>query len=167
MSKTIENLHAAFAGESQANRKYLAFAVQAEKEGYPNAARLFRAAAEAETLHAQSHLRALRAVGSTAENLETAAKGETEEATAMYPRMKTEAETEGNEAAARTFDLLARAEGRHAQMYRMAGDELRMGRDVEVRDVYLCPGCGNIVLGKPSVPCEICGAPPEKFVRVP
>lgn len=166
MPTTNDNLQAAFAGESQANRKYLAFAAQADKEGKPNVARLFRAAAEAETLHAHAHLRNMGAVKTTADNLRGAIKGETHEATEMYPPMVKQAEEEGNKAVAKSFDLALRAEARHAKLYREALDLIETGRDLEKAEVYLCPVCGNLVLGPPTAACEICGAPADKFVAV-
>ena len=166
MPNTNDNLQAAFAGESQANRKYLAFAVQAAKDGKPNVARLFRAAAEAETIHAHTHLRNLGAVKATPDNLRVAIAGETHEATEMYPAMVKQAEADGNKAVAKSFDLALRAEARHARLYREALDSLEAGRDLEKADVYLCPVCGNLVLGAPQAACEICGAPAEKFIAI-
>jgi len=166
MATTKENLQAAFAGESQANRKYLAFARQAAKEGKPNIARLFRAAAEAETVHAHTHFRNMGGVKTTVENLEAAIAGETYEATTMYPAMVKDAEAEGNAASAKSFDLALRAETRHAKLYRETLDVLRAGGDLENADVYLCPVCGNVVMNKPTANCEICNAAPDKFVKI-
>jgi rubrerythrin len=166
MATTTENLLAAFAGESQANRKYLAFAAQAEKDGKPNVARLFRAAAEAETIHAHTHFRNLGGVKGTPENLEAAIAGETYEATTMYPAMVKDAEADGNAAVAKSFDLALRAEARHAKLYRETLDAVRLGRDLESAEVFLCTVCGNLELKQPTTNCEICGATPDKFVRV-
>jgi rubrerythrin len=165
MATTEENLKEAFAGESQANRKYLAFAQKAEQDGLPGVARLFRAAAEAETVHALAHLRQLKAVKSTAENLEEAKAGETHEYTEMYPPMVEAAEAEKSPAAT-TFKFALAAEERHAGLYGEALEAVKAGRDVEADGVYLCPVCGNVVFGKPGAPCEICNTAAEKFVEI-
>ncbi len=165
MPTTYDNLNDAFAGESQANRKYLAFAQKAEQEGLPGVARLFRAAAEAETVHALAHLRHLRAVKSTAENLEAARAGETYEYTEMYPPM-VEAAAAENSPAATTFRYALAAEERHAKLYAEALEAVKAGRDVEAGGIYLCPVCGNVVLGKPATPCEICSTAAAKFVEI-
>ncbi|HUV87716.1 MAG TPA: rubrerythrin family protein [bacterium] len=165
MANTQENLNAAFAGESEANRKYLAFAEKAEKDGFPEVARLFRAGAEAETVHAMAHLRQLKAVKSTAENLEAAKAGETYEYTEMYPPMVKEAEAEGSPAAL-TFKYALAAEERHANLYARALEAVKAGRDVETGGVYVCPVCGNVVFGKPTAPCEICNTAAEKFFEI-
>ncbi len=165
MATTEENLHKAFAGESQANRKYLAFAQKAEKDGFPEVARLFRAAAEAETVHAMAHLRQLKAVKSTAENLEAAKAGETYEYAEMYPPMVETAEAEGSPAAL-TFKYALAAEERHANLYARALEAVRAGKDIETGAVYVCPVCGNVVFGKPTAPCEICNTAAAKFVEI-
>ena len=165
MANTQENLNAAFAGESEANRKYLAFAEKAEKDGFPEVARLFRAGAEAETVHAMAHLRQLKAVKSTAENLEAAKAGETYEYTEMYPPMVKEAEAEGSPAAL-TFKYALAAEERHANLYARALEAVKAGQDVETGGVYVCPVCGNVVFGKPTAPCEICNTAAEKFFEI-
>ena len=131
MGKTMQHLKDAFAGESQANRKYLAFARQADKEGYPAAARLFRAAAAAETVHAHAHLRAMNGIGSTAENLKEAIEGETYEFKSMYPDMIKDARAEGEKAADQSFTWANEVEQIHAELYRKALDELGQGEDVE------------------------------------
>ncbi len=165
MATTEENLKEAFAGESQANRKYLAFAQKADQDGLPGVARLFRAAAEAETVHAMAHLRQLKAVKSTAENLEEARAGETHEYTEMYPPMVEAAEAEKSPAAT-TFKFALAAEERHARLYGEALEAVKAGRDVEADGVYLCPVCGNVVFGKPEAPCEICNTAADKFVEI-
>ncbi len=165
MSKTPENLQAAFAGESQANRKYLAFAKKAGEDGFPAVAKLFRAAAAAETVHALAHLRHMGAVKSTAENLAAAKAGETYEYAEMYPAMVAAACEEGHAAAA-TFELALGAEERHAKLYGDALAAVKGGKDLGAAAVYLCPVCGNLVFGKPEAPCGICGAPADKFVEV-
>jgi rubrerythrin len=165
MATTEENLNEAFAGESRANRKYLAFAQKADKDGFPEVARLFRAAAEAETVHAMAHLRQLRTVKSTAENLEEAKAGETYEYTEMYPPMVERAEAERSPAAL-TFKYALAAEERHARLYGEALEAVKAGRDVETGGVYVCPVCGNVVFGKPTAPCEICNTAAAKFVEI-
>lgn len=165
MPDTQANLQEAFAGESQANRKYLAFAKKAEQEGFPVVARLFRAAAEAETIHALGHLQALNAVGSTAENLQAAVEGETHEYTTMYPPMLKQAEAE-NHPAKRMFKFATKAEEVHARLYAMALEAVKSGKDLSTAAFYLCPFCGHIELGQPPASCPICGAKAEKFVKM-
>jgi rubrerythrin len=165
MPTTQENLAVAFAGESQANRKYLAFAQAAEKEGYAQIARLFRAAADAETIHAHAHLRNMGGVGTTLENLEAAVAGETYEYTEMYPPMVEQARTEGHRA--RTMLGFAnQAEKVHARLFGEALAALRAGKDLSRMDVYLCPVCGDVEFGEPPEKCPICGAPASKYVKV-
>jgi len=159
------NLKEAFAGESQANRKYLAFARKAEQEGFANVARLFRTAAEAETIHALAHLGALDLVKSTAENLKAAVDGETYEATTMYPPMVETAQAE-NHKARRMFAFALKAEAVHAKLYQMALEAVSQGKDFAETKFYLCPVCGHIELGKPPDACPICGLRGDKFVQV-
>jgi rubrerythrin len=148
LPNTQENLAVAFAGESQANRKYLAFARQAEKEGLPQIARLFRAAAQAETIHAPAHLANMGGVGTTLQNLEAAVSGETYEFTEMYPPMVEQAKAEGHRA--RTMlDFASRAERVHAGLFRQALEAMRAGKDLSQMDVYLCPVCGDVEFGVP------------------
>lgn len=163
MGKTEGNLREAFAGESQANRKYLAFAQQADKEGYPQAAKLFRAAAAAETIHAHAHLRALNGVKSTAGNLKEAIEGESHEFKSMYPRMIEMAIKEGHKIAERSFDFANKVEKIHAGLYLDALDNLDSMKTV---DYYVCPVCGNTVEDKVPDKCPICGAPGTKFFKV-
>jgi len=165
MPSTIDNLKEAFAGESQANRKYIAFAKQAEKDGLHNIARLFRTTAEAETIHAHGHLAALGEVKTTAENLEAAIGGETYEYTEMYPPMLEQAKADGHKAQ-RMFGYAVEAEAVHAKLYTMALEAVRSGKDLEETEFYLCPVCGHIELGRPDAPCPICGAKADKFVQV-
>lgn len=165
MSDTVGDLKEAFAGESQANRKYLAFARKAEQEGFVNVARLFRITAEAETIHAHGHLQALDAVGSTAENLKAAIEGETYEYTQMYPPMHERAQAAGHRAA-RMFGYAVRAEEVHARLYAMALEAVQKGEDLSGVDFYLCPVCGYIEIGKAPETCPICGARGEKFTRM-
>ena len=165
MPTTQENLAVAFAGESQANRKYLAFAQAAEKEGYAQIARLFRAAADAETLHAHAHLRNMGGVGSTLENLEAAVAGETYEYTEMYPPMVEQAKAEGHRA--RTMLGFANeAERVHARLFAEALAALRAGKDLSKMDVYLCPVCGDVEFGEPPEKCPICGAPASRYQKI-
>jgi rubrerythrin len=163
--KTQENLATAFAGESQANRKYLAFAKQAEKEGLGQIAKLFRAAAEAETIHAHAHLANMGGVGSTLQNLEAAVAGETYEFTEMYPPMVAQAEAEGHKAR-KMLDFANRAEKVHAGLFRQALEAIRAGKDLSQMEVYLCPFCGDVEFGVPPEKCPICGAPGAKFQKV-
>jgi rubrerythrin len=165
MSTTDENLKQAFAGESQANRKYLAFAKKAEQDGFSNVAKLFRTAAEAETIHALGHLNALGGVKSTADNLQAAIEGETQEFTEMYPPMLEQAQRE-NHKAKRMFDWASRTEAIHAQLYKLALEAVSQGKDLAESNIYLCPVCGHIELGNPPDRCPICGAKKEMFVQV-
>jgi rubrerythrin len=153
----------AFAGESQANRKYLAFAKKAESEGHLQVARLFRAAARAETVHAHSHLRVLGGIKGTAENLQEAIGGETHEFESMYPQMIQEADEEGNGGARRSFEFANEVEKIHAALYQKALESL--GKNVET--VYhVCSVCGNTVEGEPPEKCPICHAPRKAFEKV-
>lgn len=159
---TDKHLKDAFAGESQANRKYLAFADKADKEGYLAAAKLFRAAAEAETIHAHNHLKALGAIKSTAENLQTGVDGETFEFADMYPPMLEDAIKEGRKDAERSFRFALEAEKVHADLYKDAIANLDAK---EVVDYYLCPICGYIEKGQAVEACPICGAKASVFVK--
>jgi rubrerythrin len=164
MSKTEENLQEAFAGESQANRKYLAFAAKADAEGFKQVAKLFRAAAEAETIHAHNHLRELKGIRSTKENLEEAIGGETHEFKSMYPAMIDEAKTAGLAGAVRTFQYANDVEKVHAELYQKAFDNL--GKNEET-DYWVCKVCGNTVEG-PDAPdeCSVCKAKKMAFYKV-
>ena len=163
MSKTTDNLKAAFAGESQANRKYLAFAKKAEEEGHNQVAKLFRAAAMAETIHAHSHLRALDGVQSTAENLKAAIEGETYEFEKMYPEFIAEAEIEGAKRALTSFKWANEVEKVHAALYKKAMESL--GLDATPVDYYVCPICGYTHEGPFTGKCPVCGTPGEKFLK--
>jgi rubrerythrin len=163
MSKSEQNLKDAFAGESQANRKYLAFAEKADKEGYPQVARLFRAAAAAETVHAHSHLRTLKGVGGTAENLKEAIAGETHEFKTMYPEMIEDAKAEDNKAALRSFEYANAVEKVHANLYQKALDNLD---DQEVTDIYVCSVCGYTCEGEAPDECPVCKAKKQAFFKV-
>jgi len=155
MGVTENNLLAAFAGESQANRKYLAFAKQADKDGYPQVARLFRAAAAAETVHAHAHLRALKGIGSTTENLQAAIAGETHEFEVMYPGMIAAAEAEGHKAALRSFTYANEVEKTHAALYRQALEHLAEQAEY---DYYVCSVCGHTHEREAPEQCPVCGA---------
>jgi rubrerythrin len=165
MPTTNENLAVAFAGESQANRKYTAFARQAEKEGFPQIARLFRAAAEAETIHALGHLANMGGVGSTLQNLEAAVAGETYEYTEMYPPMLAQAEREGHRAK-HMLRFANDAERVHAKLFGEALAAMKAGQDLSTMDVYLCPVCGDVEFGTPPDRCPICGAPASKYQKI-
>jgi rubrerythrin len=162
-SKTERDLLEAFAGESQANRKYLAFAEKAEQEGYPAAAKLFRAAAAAETIHAHAHLRALGGIHTTADNLREALSGETHEFMTMYPQMIDDATAEGFDTAQRSFRFANAVERVHAALYQKAIDHL--GQQPAV-DYYVCKVCGNTIEGAPHGPCSVCQALPAAFFKV-
>jgi rubrerythrin len=164
MTDTTKNLKDAFAGESQANQKYRAFAKKAEKEGFSNIARLFQATAEAERIHAEGHLKALEGVGSTADNLQAAIDGETYEFEEMYPPMVEQAEVEEHKKAKRMFKYATEAEAVHAKLYALALEAVKEGKDLDVA-FYLCPICGYIEFGKPTEDCPVCGTKPEKFVQ--
>jgi rubrerythrin len=165
MATTQENLKEAFAGESQANQKYRAFAKKAEKEGFANIAKLFRTAAEAERIHAEGHLNALEGIGSTIENLKAAIAGETYEYTEMYPPMNDLA-VEENHKAQRMFNYALDAERVHAELYKLALEAAEQGKDLDVSEIYLCPVCGHIEFGKPEANCPICGTLASKYVKV-
>lgn len=161
MSQTLDNLMEAFAGESQANRKYLAYAKKAEKEGKVNAAKLFRAASDAETIHALRHFEVAGQVADTAENLKDAVAGETHEFEDMYPDFVEIAKDESNKAAVQTFMFAMKAERVHAKLY---AEALRNLDSTEEIAYYLCPVCGNIEKAVPDK-CPICGAPGSSFIE--
>ncbi|HUL30261.1 MAG TPA: rubrerythrin family protein [Thermodesulfobacteriota bacterium] len=162
-TKSEDSLKEAFAGESQANRKYLAFAKKAAEEGYSQVAKLFRAAAEAETVHAHNHLRAMKGIRSTKENLQEAIGGETYEFKTMYPGMKEVAKAEKNDGAFQTFNFANEVEKVHAALYSKALETL--GKN-EAADYYVCPVCGNTVEKAPPDRCPICGAPGKNFMKI-
>jgi rubrerythrin len=155
VSKAFAGLQEAFAGESQANRKYLAFAQKADSEGYPQVARMFRAAAEAETVHALNHFRAMGGVAGTKENLQSAIAGETFEFKNMYPPFIEAAKNEGNAAAQRSFEWANQVEATHAQLYQNLLDNL--GKNSEQYDYYVCPLCGHTVGKSFPATCPVCG----------
>jgi rubrerythrin len=162
-TNTLENLKEAFAGESQANRKYLAFAKKAEAEGYPQIGKLFRAAAEAETVHAHNHLRVMKGINSTKENLQEAIAGETHEFKKMYPEMIEKAKAEKNDEGFQTFHFANSVEKNHAALYSKALENLGKNETV---DYYVCPVCGNTVEKAAPDKCPICGAPGKSFIKI-
>ena len=163
---TTENLKAAFAGESQANRKYLAFAKKAEADGFPQIAKLFRATAEAETVHAHNHLRAMGGIKSTAENLQEAVAGENYEFTQMYPGFVAEAEKDGNKAALISFKGAMAVEYTHYGLYTQALASLQAGKDLAGAPIHVCPICGHTVIGEAPDKCPVCGAPKARFLLI-
>jgi len=164
MSKTQDFLKEAFAGESQANRKYQAFAAKADKEGYSQAAKLFRAASEAEAVHANNHLEAMKAILSTPENLEGAISGEDHEYESMYPEMIETAKAEKIKDAEMSFYLANDVEKIHSRLF----DKLlsNQGTSTEMFPYYVCPFCGNTVKHEAPAACSVCGADGKLFKRV-
>ncbi len=163
--KTNDNLMAAFAGESQANRKYLAFSQKAEKEGYKNIARLFKAIAEAETIHALKHLEVAGKVGSTLENLQTAMEGEHYEFTTMYPEFIEQAKKDNQEKALKSFEFANEAEKVHGKTYEYLKALVENGKDMEDKDINLCPICGWVGAGEAPERCPICNAAAKVFQK--
>ena len=163
---TKDNLQEAFAGESQANRKYLAFSKKAEAEGYPQIAKLFRAAAAAETVHAHAHLRVMGGINDTAKNLQAAIDGEGHEFKDMYPKFVKEAEAEGNQAALISFKNAMAVEEIHHGLYGGALETLQAGKDLPETKIFVCDICGNTVNGEAPDKCPICGVPKQKFSEV-
>ena len=163
MSKTMNDLAEAFAGESQANRKYLAFAKKAEQDGFPQVAKLFRAAAEAETVHAHAHLREMGGIKTTKENLEEAIGGETHEFMSMYPAMIEDAKAEANQGALRSFMYANEVEKIHANLYKKALEMLGKNETVEY---FVCQVCGNTVENEAPDECPICKAKKQAFKKI-
>jgi rubrerythrin len=166
MSKTPQNLKDAFSGESQANRTYLAFAKKAEQEGLPQIAKLFRAAAHAETVHALNHLEIIGKTKSSLENLKTAVSGETFEFNEMYPKYIETAKEEGNKKATWSFDVANKVEKIHAKLFSKAIENLNNNKVVANIDYYVCEVCGNTVEGVAPERCPICGAPKKQFTPI-
>lgn len=166
MDKTVENLQAAFAGESQASRKYLYFAEKADAEGYRQVARLFRAASEAETIHARNHLKVMEGIKSTKENLKAAISGEHHEFTKMYPEFMKQAEAEGDKKAKDSFDLANQVEQIHHRLYQAALSLLEKGQTVPEKPIFVCQYCGNTVEGAAPEKCPVCGAPKKMFKQI-
>ena len=163
---TIDNLQEAFAGESQANRKYLAFAKKAEEDGRPQVAKLFRAAAEAETIHAHAHLRVMGGIKSTAENLEEAVAGEGFEFQEMYPKFLAQAQEEGQKPAEFSFKNALAVEEIHHGLYSKALEAVKNNSDLPAAAIYVCPVCGNTVEGGVPDTCPICNVPGSKFMEI-
>ena len=162
---TEKNLRDAYAGESQAHMKYLIFADRAEKEGKPNIARLFRAIAFAEQVHATNHLATLGDVGSTVENLQAAIDGENFEVEEMYPAYDAVAKLQSEKGAIRSVHYAIEAEKIHAAMYTEAKQTAKEGKDADIGNIYICPVCGYTVEGAAPDTCPVCGVPKEKFVK--
>ncbi len=166
MGKMTEKfLQDAFAGESMAHMKYLAFSEVAEKEGFPKVAKLFRAIAYAEMVHAVNHARNLGLIGKTAENLQAGIDGENFEVTEMYPAYKAVAELQEEKKAVRSMNYALESEKIHEELYKLALQQVQQGKDMDIEDVYICPVCGHTQIGKPTEKCPICGLPPEKYKK--
>jgi len=166
MGKTMDNLAAAFAGESQANRKYLAFAQQADKEGFKQIAKLFRAAAAAETVHALGHFKAMGGIKDTKANLQAAVEGEGYEFKTMYPEFIAVAKEEGEKAALRMLEWANEVEEVHFGLYEQAAASLEAGGDLPEEEIYVCSVCGNTVSGPCPDKCSVCGVPGSKFDKI-
>ena len=163
---TTDNLKEAFAGESQANRTYLAFAKKAEQDGFPQVAKLFRAAAEAETVHAHAHLRVLGGVKDTAANVQAGIDGEGFEFQQMYPKFVAEAEKEGNKGALVSFKYAMAVEEIHHGLYTKALAAVKGGKDLPAAKVWVCPTCGNTFMGDAPDTCPVCKVERKKFVEI-
>lgn len=163
---TSENLQEAFAGESQANRRYTAFAKQAEADGYPVVAKLFRAAAEAETVHAHAHLRAMSGIKDTTENLKTAIAGEGYEFREMYPTFVAEAEAESERRALASFKNALPVEEIHHGLYSEALKAVEAGQDLPDDRIFICSVCGHTVWGEAPDVCPVCGAKKDKYTEI-
>lgn len=161
--RTKQNLKEAFAGESQANRRYLAFAERAAQEGFDQVARLFRAIAHAETVHALAHLRVMGAVRSTAENIREAIAGEHSELSEMYPGFMTAAMHDGEKAAMLSFSNAMEVEKVHHSLYIEALERVEAGEDLPEQKIYVCSVCGNTIMGQPPLKCPVCGSGKEQF----
>ena len=165
MATTLENLKEAFAGESQAYQKYMAFAAKARKEGLVNVAKLFETTAQAEKIHAEGHLKAMEGIGTTLENLKAAINGETFEFEKMYPPMYEQAKAEGHKAK-KMFKWAMDVEEVHAQLYKKALEAVEKGEDLSETNFYLCPVCGHIEMGTPPERCPFCGVKGEDYVLI-
>jgi rubrerythrin len=166
MANTGDNLKTAFAGESQASRKYLYFAEKADKDGQPQIAKLFRAASDAETVHARNHLNAMNGIGSVKDNLYAAISGEHYEFTQMYPVMIDQAKTDKNSAALTSFNWANKVEQVHHDLYEQALKDVESGKKRENKPFFVCQNCGNTVEGEAPDKCPICGKPKEWFKRI-
>lgn len=163
--KTAKNLMSAFTGEAEANRKYLAYAVQAEKEGFTNVARIMRAIAEAETIHAHKHLEVAGKIGSTQENLDDAIAGEQYEYTTMYPEFIEDAKAENQQKALKSFEFANEAEKVHGKTFSIMKEVVAQGKDMEEAEINLCPVCGWVGVGEPPERCPICNVPAKMFKK--
>lgn len=166
MGRSVEDLKAAFAGESQANRRYATFAKKADDEGFKQVAKLFRAASEAEAVHAYNHMRRTGELKSTAENVAAAISGETYEFEKMYPEFLATAKQEKDERATWSFDVARQVEQIHAGLYSKAAEALKNKQDLASIDYYVCNVCGNTVEGEAPNTCPICGAPKKAFIKI-
>lgn len=166
MEKTENNLKEAFSGESQARNKYTFFSVKAEEEGKPQIAKLFRAAAMAEKIHARNHFKAMNGVESTADNLKAAIQGENYEHSDMYPKFIKDAEEEGKSQALKSFQYANEVEKVHEELYKKALEATESEENMEEENIYVCQVCGNTVLGEAPDKCPICGAPKKKFEKI-
>ncbi len=166
MVKTQHNLEEAFAGESQANRKYLAYSKKADSDGYPNVARLFRAAAESETMHAMKHFKVMGGIGDTVKNLRDGLEGEMYEKTSMYPQFIDEARAEGEKAAETSFQYANEAEKVHAALYESALKAVERGEDLPKIDYFVCQVCGFTVENGAPAKCPVCGAVKKMFKKI-
>ncbi len=166
MSKSQDNVMEAFAGESQASQKYLAFAKVADKEGHSQVAKLFRAAARAEHIHAQNHLKTTDEIGDTADNLESAANGEAAEFKDMYPGFIKDAQAEGESDVERSFDYANKVEEIHYNLYNKAIEAVKSGDKLPEVPIYVCQFCGNTVEGDAPEKCPVCGAPKKYFQKI-
>ncbi len=166
MTKSEDDLKAAFAGESQANRRYLAFAKKADSDGFPNTAVLFRAAAAAETVHAHNHLRQLKGVKSTAENLKEAVAGEHYELSKMYPEFIEDAKSDSNKGAETSFNAALAAEKIHHKLYEEALNSVESGKDRGAKDIFVCSICGMTFEGTAPDKCPVCGASKDKINKI-
>ncbi|MCB2186002.1 MAG: rubrerythrin family protein [Deltaproteobacteria bacterium] len=164
--QTLKNLETAFAGECQAFRRYMNFAIKADAEGFSHVARLFRAAAESEAIHATNHLKAMQGIGSTAENVEAALKGEVDEFDAMYPMFIDQARRDANNDALNSFFWANEAEKQHGAFYERALAAVKAGKDAEMGELYICQVCGYTVEGEPPDKCPACGKDKKEFVPV-
>ncbi|HEX7474332.1 MAG TPA: rubrerythrin family protein [Dehalococcoidales bacterium] len=166
MPNSNDNLQAAFAGESQASRKYLYFAEKADADGQPQIARLFRAASDAETVHARNHLKAMNGIGTVSDNLKAAISGEHYEFTEMYPGFIAQAETEKNAKARNSFDWANEVEQVHHALYQKALQSVQAGKKPENKPIFVCQNCGNTVEGEAPDVCPICGKPRSMFKKI-
>jgi rubrerythrin len=165
-NQTLKNLKEAFAGESQANRRYIAFARKAEEEGFKNLARLFRAIAESETIHALNHLKSMNGIASSLENAEAAQKGETDEFTSMYPMFMDQAKRDTDNDALKSFFWANEAERVHADLFDKAIADLKKGNDAGIDKIHVCSVCGNTVEGTLPDKCPVCGEGQEKYKEI-